>query len=391
MNEYKHPKFTKDLAHGLIAPTEDQPYSEFVFETLLSAGINPSQPIYTVDGDRVRLLAIDCGHTFPLVGEVIDFGAETTWLGRWSASGVYASSKPGAQKHALKPNDKPGRLYLDPARSDITISMADYIAQSDDQRSSADFAHGIGATVYKNEVPRIVKNLTENVELSPTFRVYTKEPDLGPMLRGQEPGRWGEGFKVTDTPLKPQPQVDRAGSGGRVRSDTEQEYDAAFAEAVKRENEKVTREPFASLKVNAGNGAPAKLDPVHVRAGFPPIDVSKQLITNAQDIIRRWTAAHEADATLHTETAKHINLPEITKFYAERCNAGKITHEAHLWILAATYCMAGRVRIKGAVENLHPQALYYLTSRCGLNPTFTFVYYQTERVETLVPRNLEAA
>lgn len=351
MNPFKHPKFTKDLAHTFDPPAEDDPAAEVVFETLLAAGINFAEPIYTVDGDRVRLLAIDTGHSFPVVGEVIDFGAETTWLGRWSASGVYANPNPGAQKHALQPNGTPGRLYLDPALPEPEVpffsrSIVQMVRDEQAEGRAADFARCIGDTVYKTQVPRIVKNLTEG------WPVY----------------------------LTPQPQVDRAGgSAGRVRSDTEQEYDAAFAEAARRIDEAALHTPFIVDEPRNPNGAPAKLDPQNVRAGFPPISVSKQLIANAKDIAVRWAASHRVDGNLRKETEKLLDVPRIERVYFDAWVNDAISHEAHLWSLAGVYAVAGRLRLAGDPELVTCGQLEDVLHLCRKHPESVFAVYGGSR------------
>lgn len=115
-NTAKHPRFIKDLpGENLLLCADECPVSETVYETFTYAGFNPEMPIYTNDGDRVRVLMIDPLHQFPIVGEVIDFHSETTWLARWSASGVYASSQPEARaKHSLKPNVAAGAIVASP-------------------------------------------------------------------------------------------------------------------------------------------------------------------------------------------------------------------------------------------------------------------------------------
>jgi hypothetical protein len=114
MNQAKHPQYIIDLPaeNAFLFAAEDRT-SELAVATLLAAGIDPCYPVYTRDGDRVRLIAVDPFHQFPIVGEVVDFGAETTWLARWSASGVYASTSADARKkHSLDPNAPRGTISL---------------------------------------------------------------------------------------------------------------------------------------------------------------------------------------------------------------------------------------------------------------------------------------
>lgn len=85
-----------------------------VVKTLLFAGFDPARTIRTVDGDIVRLLAIDTGHMFPIVGEVVDLNSNVTWLARWSAVGRYASSsREAVRKHSLEMNCDPGTIEFD--------------------------------------------------------------------------------------------------------------------------------------------------------------------------------------------------------------------------------------------------------------------------------------
>lgn len=112
MNDAKRPQFIKALPHhNLLLADESDSVTIVVLDTLIAAGIDSDEPVYTVDGDRVRLLMVDPLHTFPIVGEVVDFEAEVTWIARWSASGVYASSSPPARKsHSLAPNVEVGQF-----------------------------------------------------------------------------------------------------------------------------------------------------------------------------------------------------------------------------------------------------------------------------------------
>lgn len=111
MNDTKHPRFIKELPPASLLLAAVNPLAEVIAETLLFAGIDASQPVYTKTADRVRLLAIDHEHQFPIVGEVIDFSGETTWLARWSASGVYAGGSDFAiARHSLHQNVKRGTI-----------------------------------------------------------------------------------------------------------------------------------------------------------------------------------------------------------------------------------------------------------------------------------------
>lgn len=71
---------------------------------LRKAGIDINVPLKTVDGDAIRLIAYDGDHRYPLVGEVIDEGANVAWLARWSRAGRYFGTPEATKKHSMATN-----------------------------------------------------------------------------------------------------------------------------------------------------------------------------------------------------------------------------------------------------------------------------------------------
>ena len=116
MNVARHPRYVKDAAPSPLLVLDSDPASCEIEDSVTASGINPDKPLFTFDGDRVRLLAIDPGHVFPLVGEVVDYHAQTSWLARWSPCGIYASSSGYARsKHSLRPNNVDALYGFEPS------------------------------------------------------------------------------------------------------------------------------------------------------------------------------------------------------------------------------------------------------------------------------------
>ncbi len=94
----------KDIGHavtGLLVQTYG-----YIVDELRKNGIDTKLPLGTIDGDTVRIIAIDTDHKFGIVGEIIDTTTEpaTCWLARWNLAGTYCGTKEAAIKHSIARN-----------------------------------------------------------------------------------------------------------------------------------------------------------------------------------------------------------------------------------------------------------------------------------------------
>lgn len=67
-------------------------------------GFEPNARFKTLDGDEARVIAIDEGHPFPLVGDIYDVENENTWLCRWNTLGHYEGTTYAQSRHSLRTN-----------------------------------------------------------------------------------------------------------------------------------------------------------------------------------------------------------------------------------------------------------------------------------------------
>jgi len=67
-------------------------------------GIDLNKPIKTIDGDTVKILAVDDGHPFPIVGEIYDFAQDLAWLARFNTGGIYRGTPEAQARHSLARN-----------------------------------------------------------------------------------------------------------------------------------------------------------------------------------------------------------------------------------------------------------------------------------------------
>jgi hypothetical protein len=67
-------------------------------------GFDLNRPLNTLEGDDVRVLGIDEGHLFPIVGEVQDYNSGVSWLARWSEKGEYRGTFAASEKHSFERN-----------------------------------------------------------------------------------------------------------------------------------------------------------------------------------------------------------------------------------------------------------------------------------------------
>lgn len=75
-------------------------------------GFDLNKPLNTAEGDEIIVLAIDTGHPFPIVGEVLDFNANISWLARWNAAGQYRGTLAATSKHSMEKNVGDTRIPL---------------------------------------------------------------------------------------------------------------------------------------------------------------------------------------------------------------------------------------------------------------------------------------
>lgn len=286
MNFAKHPKFIKDLASPVYCGEDDA--TQLIVETAVLAGIDANEELTTHDGDPVRLVAVDPGHTFPLVGEVIDLGADTTWFARWSASGVYASSSAAARaKHSLKPNCDP---FEDEPASPMEVGRID------------------GMRFVGFDCPSI-----SAPELNAAFMAREAESLKTIQFDASAPIRL-----VTDEPV------------GTAEAIPMQERDLA------------KRPPYAPGRATIESTLQCLADPAAMIAGD-----SAEVVTRAKAIIGHWSDVHFSNPLLRRERA--VNLPKVALEYAKKCgdeaDAGHLTAAATILAAAIPYAVAGRILV----------------------------------------------
>lgn len=355
MNATKHPRFIKSL-ETLILFNPDCPVTEAIAETFTYAGFDTSDgTMLTRDGDTVRLIAIDCGHQFPIVGEVIDFGANTSWLARWSASGIYAASCPEAiAKHSLVPNVEPGTVVLDPRGccdpSYVVILHPDSPEEVKPISMPAAVANALDVVgTIRDAVIRGCGTLRMDTMAPPDtirFRRYDPVPpenykDFSPYKDAAPPIE----ASFPHDPRCPPPgyTVEREGAGPRR---------------------------FPDLKLNP-NIDWLKKDPPPA----PPVpdhnsvtNTSCALVVVSARIIEHWSqrpsprtpAQVEAMNTIVTETRD-----ELQRLY----DCGKITRAAKVYGIAAACALAGKLRvIAGSLDILTVEDLERMVNRALVSP-----------------------
>lgn len=102
MNPRNSTMFHRDTSHavdGMLMQTYGM-----VSSKLLNAGIDITREMRTVDGDLVRIIALDVDHKFSIVGEIIDEAARVCWLARWNLNGTYCGTIEAIEKHSIAKN-----------------------------------------------------------------------------------------------------------------------------------------------------------------------------------------------------------------------------------------------------------------------------------------------
>jgi hypothetical protein len=301
MNPTKHPRFIKELPAANLLLSETCPLAEVIVETLVFAGIDPDQPVYTADGDRVRLLCVDHDHQFPIVGEVIDFGAETSWLARWSASGLYAGgSQQSIARHSLSQNAPLGGI-VEPACGCVVSHEAR------------------GATDFKVPPLFIVVTRSAVAEFRPkcTHRPQVRLRQLGVPHGRQDPPGSGDLRYVHPTP---EPTV--AGRFPHLSLNHDVPTPPTFKGAT------VADAVLSDWPLPLGSAVQAE---------------SAEVIGRAKRAVAKWTRDHAEYPNLRAIVSPLIDLTKVE----EATTDAHLTPAAHLWSLVAFYAMAGRLRLGG--------------------------------------------
>lgn len=337
MNFAKHPKFIKDLASPVYCGEDDA--TQLIVETAVLAGIDANEELTTHDGDPVRIVAVDPGHTFPLVGEVIDLGADTTWFARWSASGVYASSSAAARaKHSLKPNCDP---FEDEPASTMEVGRIDgmrfvgfdFPSISAPELNAA-FMTGEAESLktIQFDAGRTSASADGVIGNSVPFSISTVGAAIAVL---------DNGFNVKYAwPRRASAEItgDRTVATGRPTILAEP---IPTAEAIPtQESDLAKRPPYAPGRATIESTLRCLADPTAMLAGD-----SAEVVTRAKEVIRHWSAVHFAHPNLRMERA--ANLPEVALEYAKKCgaeaDAGNLTAPAAILAAVVPYVVAGRI------------------------------------------------
>lgn len=377
MNPTKHPRFIKDLPAANLLLAETCPLAETILETLVFAGIDPDQPVYTRDGDRVRLLCVDHDHQFPILGEVIDFDAENSWLARWSASGVYAGgSQQSIARHSLATNAPLGGI-VEPACGCVVC-------------------HEVHVEIIDFALPPLM--IVEPIDLT---QMHITVADIG-----------RESLKA------PLAQNWRMPSGSAVVDNRDHMKEMPPSSGAYRYVPPVVNPLFDTFKkLEPAARAPQTPPPAPIPMSFPPINLktadvvelerahappavvdpsitnavlsdwplplgaevqaeSAEVIGRAKRTVAKWTRDHAEYPNLRGLVAPLIDLTKIEKATTD----AYLTPAAHLWSLVAFYAMAGRLRLAGegpgAIDTLTPLSLQRIVDGCKrVGPTGTYGYW----------------
>jgi hypothetical protein len=333
MNPTKHPRFIKELPAANLLLSETCPLAEVIVETLVFAGIDPDQPVYTADGDRVRLLCVDHDHQFPIVGEVIDFGAETSWLARWSASGLYAGgSQQSIARHSLSQNAPLGGI-VEPACGcvvchDVLVEVVDFRLPP------------LYSVVTGGDAVADGPNGTE-LHPQPQARGYPRSTmdEIKSMAGEAKPPR---------TPA-PEP-IPMAATGPTL---------AGRFPHLSLNHDVPTPPTFKGATV-----ADAVLSDWPLPLGSATQAESAEVIGRAKRAVAKWTRDHATYPSLRAIVAPLLDLAKID----DAVNDAHLTPAAHFWSLVAFYAMAGRLRLGGkgpeAAGNLTPLDLQRIVDGC---------------------------
>lgn len=125
----------RDLNHA-VSGLLFQTYAG-VAKHLSNNGININLPLETIDGDRVRIIAIDTDHRYGLVGEVIDHTTDpaTCWLARWDMAGNYCGTTAAVEKHSIRQN-VPMPAAAEPPRPTVATHIDEFVKHAEEIRTS---------------------------------------------------------------------------------------------------------------------------------------------------------------------------------------------------------------------------------------------------------------
>lgn len=330
MNPTKHPRFIKDLPAANLLLAETCPLAEVILETLVFAGIDPDQPVYTRDGDRVRLLCVDHDHQFPIVGEVIDFGAETSWMARWSASGLYAgASLQSIARHSLAENAPLGGI-VEPAcgcvvshevHVDVDFALPPLRFVQPGPASMLDEFKKIEPAAKPPRTPPppeiAMADGPSGTEISPQHtwaRTWERCPPLplGEKIAPRDCVNLGSHFRDT----KAIPGGIECKGCGSVRN---------FVQGV---DDSVANSVLSDWPLPLGAEVQAE---------------SAEVIGRAKRAVAKWTRDHAEYPNLRAIVSPLIDLTKVE----EATTDAHLTPAAHLWSLVAFYAMAGRLHLGG--------------------------------------------
>lgn len=128
MNPRNTTVYHRDLNHA-VSGLLFQTYAG-VAKHLINNGININLPLETIDGDRVRIIAIDTDHRYGLVGEVIDHTTDpaTCWLARWDMAGNYCGTTAAVEKHSIRQNS-PMPAAAEPPRPTVATHIDEFVGE----------------------------------------------------------------------------------------------------------------------------------------------------------------------------------------------------------------------------------------------------------------------
>jgi hypothetical protein len=195
MNPRNSTMFHRDTGHavtGLLMQTYGG-----VATKLLDAGIDLTREMRTVDGDLVRVIALDTDHKFGIVGEIIDEAARVCWLARWNLNGTYCGTLEAIEKHSIAKNSATvgktgarlpaGVKYFEQVNPvhDMGLDEAAPAPSSSMLGSIAEELRKAGHTVIELTIPPRKKEVNQNgaaLDAAPA-RKEAGRPDTSEILR----------------------------------------------------------------------------------------------------------------------------------------------------------------------------------------------------------------